>query len=116
MELTPAHAMQFLMLVGTIAGGYAVVKSQLSRVIEDLDRHIKASESHKAIFDSRLDDAESERAVFSSRVDILSDISSVSNLADLNTRLARLEMGQEILFEETKSIRSMHNGKHPATD
>tara|TARA_E500000305_G_C3818986_1_gene142025 strand:- start:142 stop:471 length:330 start_codon:yes stop_codon:yes gene_type:complete len=108
--------MQFLMLVGTIAGGYAVVRNQLARVIEDLDRHIKAAEIHKATFDSRLDDAESERAVFSSRVDILSDISSVSNLADLNTRLARLEMGQEILFEETKSMRSMHNGKHPKAD
>jgi hypothetical protein len=38
MELTAAHAMQGLMLIATIAGGYAVVKNQLSRVIEDLRR------------------------------------------------------------------------------
>mgnify|MGYP003651705419 CR=1 FL=1 len=36
MELTGAHAMQGLMLVATIAGGYAVVKNQLARVIQDL--------------------------------------------------------------------------------
>ena len=41
MELTAAHAMQGLMLIATIAGGYAVVKNQLSRVIEDLEEHIK---------------------------------------------------------------------------
>ena len=36
MELTGGHVMQAVMLVATIAGGYAVVKNQLARVIQDL--------------------------------------------------------------------------------
>ena len=77
MELTAAHAMQFVMLVGTIAGGYAVVKSQLSRVMEDLETHIKGAEAHKADFDTRLDNAESQRAVFNSQIEVLKEINSV---------------------------------------
>ncbi len=103
-------------MVATLAGGYAVVRAQLARVMSDLEDHIKRSEDHKAKFDARLDDAESQRAVFASRIDVLADINSVKALAELNTRLAKLEMGQEILFEETKAMRSMHNGKHPRTD
>ncbi len=113
MELTAAHAMQFLMLVGTIAGGYAVVKSQLSRVMEDLDRHIKASEEHKTNFDGRLDEAESERAVFSSKVKQLAEINSVASLAVLNTRLARLEAAIEYLTKDVTHLKAMHNTKHP---
>tara|TARA_R100001129_G_C5258729_1_gene230477 strand:+ start:405 stop:752 length:348 start_codon:yes stop_codon:yes gene_type:complete len=103
-------------MVATLAGGYAVVRNQLARVIQDLEDHIKRSEDHKAKFDARLDNAESERAVFSSRVDVLADISSVKNLAELNTRLARLEMGQEILFKEMEVQKKLHNGSHPRTD
>ena len=84
MELTAAHAMQFVMLVGTIAGGYAVVKSQLSRVIEDLEEHIRRSEDHKTKFDARLDDAESQRAVFVSQIGTLAQINSVSELAGIS--------------------------------
>ena len=123
MELTAAHAMQFLMLVGTIAGGYAVVKSQLARVIEDLenhitasDNHITAAEAHKTKFDARLDDAESQRAVFDSQIKTLSQINSVASLAELNTRLARLEMGHEYLSKQMDRVQSMHNGKHPKVD
>ena len=76
MELTAAHAMQFIMLVATIAGGYAVVKNQLSRVIEDLEKHIKQFEDHKSQFDTRLDDAESERTLFTQQIKTLSNISS----------------------------------------
>jgi|TARA_R100001086_G_scaffold90209_3_gene44420 uncharacterized coiled-coil protein SlyX len=116
MELTAAHAMQFLMLVGTIAGGYAVVKSQLARVIEDLENHITASDNHKTKFDARLDDAESQRAVFASQIKTLSQINSVASLAELNTRLARLEMGHEYLSKQIDRMHSMHNGKHPPVD
>ena len=63
MELTTSHAIQGIMVLATIAGGYAVVKSNLSRVMEDLEEHIKRFEEHKNKFDARLDDAESERSV-----------------------------------------------------
>ena len=37
MELTASHAMQGVLLLATVAGGYAVVKSNLSRVMQDLE-------------------------------------------------------------------------------
>ena len=41
MELTASHAIQGIMVLATVAGGYAVVKSNLSRVMQDLEDHIK---------------------------------------------------------------------------
>ena len=107
---------QAAIMLATIAGGYAVVKAQLARVMSDLEDYIKRSETHRAKFDMRLDDAESQRAVFASRIDVLADINSVKALAELNTRLARLEMGQDILFKEMEVQKKLHNGSHPRTD
>ena len=107
---------QAAIMLATIAGGYAVVKAQLARVMSDLEDFIKRSEAHRAKFDTRLDDAESQRAVFASRIDVLADINSVKALAELNTRLARLEMGQDILFKEMEVQKKLHNGSHPRTD
>jgi hypothetical protein len=107
---------QAAIMLATIAGGYAVVKAQLARVMSDLEDFIKRTEDHKSKFDARLDDAESQRAVFASRIDVLADINSVKALAELNTRLAKLEMGQEILFKEMEVQKKLHNGSHPRTD
>ena len=63
-----------------------------------------------------VDKAESERSVITARVNTLASINSVDNLADLNSRLARLEMGQEILFKDMDRQKSLHNGKHPKQD
>ena len=109
-------AAQAAIMLATIAGGYAVVKAQLSRVMSDLEDFIKRFEDHKAQFDTRLDEAESQRAVFGSRLDVLADINSVKALAELNTRLARLEMGQDILFDRTGHLEKMHNTKHPSIE
>lgn len=114
MELTAAHAMQFVMLVGTIAGGYAVVKSQLARVIEDLEEHIKASNKHKQDFDNRLDEAESQRAVFTSQIDVLKDINSVSALEVKNREIATMQAQIHVLQHQVDHLHSIHNGKHPS--
>tara|TARA_R110000824_G_scaffold7831_4_gene35403 strand:- start:2186 stop:2542 length:357 start_codon:yes stop_codon:yes gene_type:complete len=113
MELTAAHAMQFVMLVGTIAGGYAVVKSQLSRVIEDLEEHTKRTEDHKSKFDARLDDAESQRAVFDSQIGTLAQINSVSELASQNREMGGVLARLQILERQIEKLQSQHNGSHP---
>ncbi len=113
MELTAAHAMQFVMLVGTIAGGYAVVKSQLSRVIEDLEEHIRRSEDHKTKFDARLDDAESQRAVFDSQIGTLSQINSVSELAVQNREMGELQARLRVAEKQIEKLQNQHNGSHP---
>ena len=76
MELTGAHAMQGLMLIATIAGGYAVVKSQLARVIQDLAKINDELES----VNKRLDTAESSTAVFQHQITILGHILSPAQL------------------------------------
>ena len=113
MELTAAHAMQFVMLVGTIAGGYAVVKSQLSRVIEDLEEHVRRSEDHKTKFDARLDDAESQRAVFDSQIGTLSQINSVSELAVQNREMGELQARLRVAEKQIEKLQNQHNGSHP---
>ena len=113
MELTAAHAMQFVMLVGTIAGGYAVVKSQLSRVIEDLEEHVRRSEDNKTKFDARLDDAESQRAVFDSQIGTLSQINSVSELAVQNREMGELQARLRVAEKQIEKLQNQHNGSHP---
>ena len=79
------------MLLATIAGGYAVVKSNLQRVMEDLEIFHKNFDKFKSNFDARLDDAESQRAVFSSQIDVLKDINSVSALERRNREIATMQ-------------------------
>jgi len=116
MELTTSHGIQLVLLLATVVGGYAVVKSNLSRVMQDLTQFHKEHAAYKTKFDDRLDSAESDRSVLTARVNTLASINSVDNLADLNSRLARLEMGQEMLFKDMDSQKKLHNGRHPKID
>jgi hypothetical protein len=60
MEVGTRELIQFISLVATLAGAFAVVKSQLSRVIEDL----KNIEAEMHTINDRLDTIESGSAVF----------------------------------------------------
>ena len=116
MELTTSHAIQGIMVLATIAGGYAVVKSNLSRVMEDLESHIKAAEAHKADFDTRLDEAESQRAVFNSQIEVLKEINSVPALEVKNREIATMQANIHVLQHQVEHLQSIHNGKHPRQD
>ena len=113
MELTASHAIQGVMLLATIAGGYAVVKSNLTRVMEDLEIFHKTFDKFKADFDQRLDDAESQRAVFTSQIDVLKEINSVSELAHRNREMATLLAEIRVMKTQIEHLNSIHNGKHP---
>ena len=115
MELTASHAIQGVMVLATVAGGYAVVKSNLARVMEDLDRHIKSTSAFKSKFDARLDDAESQRAVFTSQIDVLKEINSDSELAHRNREMATLLAEIKVMKTQIAHLNSIHNGKHPDT-
>ena len=112
MELTTSHAIQGLMVLATIAGGYAVVKSNLSRVMEDLEEHIKRFEDHRNKFDARLDDAESERSVFQAQIGTLKDINSVDALERHNREMGDLQARLKMAEENIGKLQSMHNGRH----
>tara|TARA_R100000935_G_C2762224_1_gene134092 strand:+ start:135 stop:485 length:351 start_codon:yes stop_codon:yes gene_type:complete len=113
MELTSSHAIQGVILLATIAGGYAVVKSNLTRVMEDLELFHKNFDKYKSNFDSRLDDAESQRAVFSSQIDVLKEINSVSALESRNRETATIQAELKVLKALTEHLVHMHNSKHP---
>ena len=116
MELTATHAIQGVLLLATVAGGYAVVKSNLSRVMEDLEIFHKNFDKFKNNFDARLDDAESQRAVFTSQIDVLKEINSVSALEYRNREMATLQAQVEVLQAQVKHLASIHNGKHPKVE
>ena len=116
MELTATHAIQGVLLLATVVGGYAVVKSNLARVMEDLDIFHKNFDIFKSNFDARLDDAESQRAVFSSQIDVLKDINSVSALEQRNRELATMQAELRVLRQMTEHLMHIHNSKHPGME
>ena len=109
MELTAAHAMQGLMLVATIAGGYAVVKSQLARVIQDL---AKINDELDSI-NKRLDIAESSTAVFQHQISILGHILSPERLEKNHREIADLMARIKVAEDRINRNTNMHNGTHP---
>ena len=115
MELTASHAIQGVLLLATVAGGYAVVKSNLARVMEDLELFQKNFDKFKSNFDARLDDAESQRAVFSSQIDVLKDINSVAALEQRNRELATMQAELKVLQDQVSHLQHIHNSTHPPT-
>jgi uncharacterized coiled-coil protein SlyX len=113
MELTASHAIQGVLLLATVAGGYAVVKSNLARVMEDLELFHKNFDKFKSNFDARLDDAESQRAVFSSQIDVLKDINSVAALEQRNRELATMQAELRVLRQMCDHLQELHNSVHP---
>ena len=108
--------MQLAIMLATIAGGYSVVKSQLARVMEDLEAFIKRYEKSQVEFDQRLDEAAQSRAVFASQIDVLKDINSVAALEHRNREMATVQAQIEVLQPQVKHLASIHNGKHPKVE
>ena len=104
-----------IMLAG-IAGGYAVVKQQLTRVISDLDKHIKAADEKSEKFDTRLDNAEQERGKIANQVLTLKSINSPTELKSLNRELEGLQKDVAWLAKQVDYLNNMHNGKHPKVE
>lgn len=116
MEVDAKLGMQLAIMLATLAGGYAVVKAQLARVMEDLNNFIKRYEKSKAAFDQRLDEAESQRAVFTSQIDVLKEINSVPELAHRNREVATMQAQIDVLQTQVSHLNAIHNGKHPKVD
>ena len=109
MELTGGHVMQAVMLVATIAGGYAVVKNQLARVIQDLAKINDELES----VNKRLDAAESSTAVFKHQITILGHILSPAQLEKEHREVADIQARIKVAEGRISSLSAMHNSKHP---
>ena len=103
-------------MLATIASGYAIVKNNLPRVMEDLENFHVAFDKFKASFDTRLDDAESQRAVFSSQIGVLKEINSVKSLEIRNRELATMKAELKVLQVQISHLQHIHNSKHPKQD
>ena len=108
MELGTRELVQFISLVATLAGAFAVVKSQLARVIEDLKKVM----SEMDLINQRLDAIESGSAVFKHQVNVLGSILSPANLDKQSREIAEVKKELTYLREASDRMYKMHNGKH----
>ena len=109
MELGTRELVQFLSIVATLAASFAVMKSQLSRVIEDL----KAIQKEMHTMNDRLDTIESGSAVFKHQVNVLGNILSPSNLDKQSREIAEVKKELTYLRDAADRMYKMHNGTHP---
>ena len=109
MELGARELVQFISLVATLAGAFAVVKSQLARVIEDL----KTIQEEMHTMNDRLDAIESGSAVFKHQVNVLGNILSPTNLDKQSREIAEVKKELTYLREVSDRMYKMHNGTHP---
>ncbi len=109
MEFGVRELIQFATLLASLAGAFAVVKSQLSRVIEDLAKLSRELEE----LGRRLDRVEASDAVFESKIEVLGEISSVRALEIRNREYASMLERVKSLELETSRLHTMHNTSHP---
>ena len=109
MEFGVRELVQFGTLLASLAGAFAVVKSQLSRVIQD----IKAMNTELHELNTRLDKTEADSAVTKHQNEVFGNILSPSNLKELNRHIAELQTEMRVVHKNLDKIYSMHNGDHP---
>ena len=134
MEIGARELIQFVTLVASLAGAFAVVKSQLGRAMQDLktvseevealktainlNRREDMSEVYGKIsqLDGRVDTVQSTEAVITSQLNTLRDISSVDRLETANrltaTMLADIKSLRRDVDAHRAEYLSAHNGSH----
>jgi|TARA_R110000751_G_scaffold56918_7_gene121052 peptidoglycan hydrolase CwlO-like protein len=110
MEFGIRELIQFGTLLASLAGAFAVVKSQLSRVIQD----IKNIEKELHELNTRLDKTEADSAVMKHQNKVFGTILSPSNLEKLNKDIAKLQTEMVATDKKLDQFHGMHNGKHPS--
>jgi archaellum component FlaC len=134
MEIGGRELLQFVTLVASLAGAFAVVKSQLGRAIGDLktitdnldklkvqineNRREDMSEVYSKLnqLDGRVDTVQSTEAVITSQLDTLRQINSVDRLENANRLTATILADIKSLRRDVDAHRaeylSAHNGSH----
>jgi len=112
MEFGVRELVQFGTLLASLAGAFAVVKSQLSRVIIDI-RTVNR-ELHE--LNARLDSTEADSAVVKHQNGVFGTILSPANLKEQSMNIAKLQTEMKVVHKNLDKIYNMHNGKHPPID
>jgi uncharacterized coiled-coil protein SlyX len=109
MEFGVRELIQFGTLLASLAGAFAVVKSQVSRIIEDISK----LQNYVTKLENRLESLESSQAVIQHQVKVFGGILSPANLKILNTDLTEVKTEIKLIHKNLDKLYGMHNGKHP---
>jgi len=110
MELGVREAVQFISIIAALGGAFAVCRSQLARVIDDLKKLVR----EMRCVESRLDDDQAQMAVHSQQLKVLAEINSVANVERRAVQAASTEAHIEALSDRVSDLLKAHNGTHPA--
>jgi hypothetical protein len=108
MEIGAREAIQFISIIAALAGAFAVCRSQLSRVVDDLT---KLAREMRCV-EQRLDDGQAQMAVYSQQLAVLGEINSPGNLERHHRELATTKGQIEGLRERINDLLVQHNGRH----
>jgi phage host-nuclease inhibitor protein Gam len=108
MELGAREAVQFISIIAALGGAFAVCRSQLARVISDLQ---KLAREMRCV-ESRLDDDQAKMSVHSQILKTLSEINSPANLERRAVQAASTEAHIEALSDRVADLLKAHNGTH----
>jgi len=108
MELGARELVQFISIIAALAGAFAVCRSQLSRVVEDLT---KLAREMRCV-EQRLDDGQAQMAVYHQQLKVLGEINSPGNLERHHRELAMTQGKIEALTTRVADLLVQHNGTH----
>ena len=108
MEIGAREAIQFISIIAALAGAFAVCRSQLSRVVDDLT---KLAREMRCV-EQRLDDGQAQMAVYSQQLAVLGGINSPGNLERHHRELASTQGQIDALRERISDLLVQHNGRH----
>jgi|TARA_R110000851_G_scaffold26791_3_gene75558 hypothetical protein len=111
MELGAREILTFATVLAGLAGTWAVIKSTVARIQEDL----KLVSQELASLNTRLDATESGDAVMKHQVSVLGSMLSPSEMAARSRELEALQHRVNALRRDTDNLLKIHNGRHPET-
>jgi len=111
MELGAREILTFATVLAGLAGTWAVIKSTVARILEDL----KLVQQEIASLNSRLDATESGDAVMQHQVRVLGSMLSPVEMASRSRELEGLQHRVNALRRDTDDLKHMHNNRHPNT-
>lgn len=109
MEFGARELLTFATVLAGLAGTWAVIKSTVARIQEDLKGVLKEIAS----LNIRLDATESGDAVMKHQVKTLGGMLSPNNMESRARELEALQYRVNALRRDTDNLMSIHNGSHP---
>lgn len=108
MELGGRELIQLFSLIASLAGAFAVVRSQLKRIIID----VSEIEQKMSMLETKLDKLEAGQAVDDHQLKIIGSILSPDNLGLAHETIADIKARLSISEKQIEKLASMHNGTH----